>query len=44
MLESLKNGKTFVKQGVILQMLWFVHGILALSNDLNVEFRIVCRP
>jgi len=44
MLESLKKRKIFVNQGVTLQMLWFIHGILALANELGVEFRIVCRP
>jgi hypothetical protein len=44
MFDTLKSGKTLANQGVLLQMLWFVHGILALATDQGVEFRILCRP
>ena len=43
-LELLVKGKTFAGQGVILQLLWLVHGILALASEQGVEFRILCRP
>lgn len=44
MFDTLKGGKTLANQGVLLQMLWFIHGILALATDHGVEFRILCRP
>jgi hypothetical protein len=44
MLAGLKKGKVFKNDGVILQMLWLIHGNLALASDLGAEFRILCRP
>lgn len=44
MLEKLKSGKSFQSQGVTLQLLWFVHGVLALAQELGAEFKIICRP
>jgi hypothetical protein len=44
MFDKVKSGNTLQNQGVILQMLWLTHGILALATELGVEFRILCRP
>lgn len=44
MLENLKKGKSFHNQAVAIQMLWFVHGVLALAQELGAEFKIFCRP
>jgi hypothetical protein len=44
MVRKLAENKSFRNQGVALQMLWFVHGVLALAQDLGAEFKIICRP
>ena len=44
MFDKVKSGNTLANQGVVLQMIWFIHGILALATEQAVEFRILCRP
>lgn len=43
MFDVLKQGNVLGNQGVALQMLWFVHGLLALAAEQGVEFRVLCR-
>lgn len=42
--DRLKAGHSFANQGVILQLIWLINGMLALTTELNSEFKILCRP
>lgn len=42
--DRLKEGRSFANQGVILQLVWLINGMLALTTELNAEFKILCRP
>lgn len=43
-IKELKKGNDFHHKGVTLQILWFVNSILCSSNELNVEFKVICKP
>ena len=43
-INLIKKGDEFAHKGVTLQILWFVNSIMANAQDLNSEFRIICRP
>lgn len=44
MFDAVKNGKPMTRKGVALQLIWLINGILALTTELNSEFKILCRP
>jgi hypothetical protein len=44
MFDVVKGGRTLANQGVVLQLIWLINGILALTTELNSEFKILCRP